>query len=131
MKVMLLLLTIFVLASCKRESETEKLMLKNGGKWLYYNSEKYNPASKFISYLKFEEEKCDNYYIESDNHFSDVDSPSDNKTWSYSESDSILTIFRNKFKTSQIKTDTLYLYNIKDKTHAMLFRYVPKKKAQR
>lgn len=130
MKNLLLLLPILIFASCKRESEVEKLVLKNGGKWLYYNSEKYNPNSRFISYLKFDEDKCENYHIDSDKLLRTIDGNEGARKWSYSESDSILTIFEHTFKIRVVKTDTLYLYDTKDKTPAMLFRHLPKKRME-
>jgi hypothetical protein len=108
----LLCIILFSFSSCQKESDLELYFIDKTKKWVFIDYKEYNPNSVLISYIKFEKNKCQNFDA-------DTDLKSGPKgLWEYSSKDSILIVFKNKFKVLKIQEDTI---TVKHKNHITLF----------
>ena len=115
-----LLLLPFFIFSCSPKSEVENLLREKDSKWIISNSPKFDHPNAYMAYMKFEEDSCRNYYMESNTPIglSDHKGP-----WTYSEKDSILNMMGNIRKVTRVHGDTIFLINPDNNALSMLVKY--------
>jgi|SRR5690606_10991812 len=114
-----------ILYSCDNsKSYLESLLISS--KWVYSNNE-IKEGDKFITYLKFYDNgRCENFYITSNNPYIMVEDDLEQQSWSYSKEDNSLIIFGNVFKVLSYDENEIQLLKKKDNLKVFLLKITDK-----